>query len=97
MVGGKVIGIVRRLDGVTMLHVRDECNTDRCCVNCRERRIKSGEPVQIGLGDSVWWQSGLVMWTPHPVRNPGRCGIDFDIQLPKVGYSHNFGHERVEV
>jgi hypothetical protein len=91
MVGGKVIGLARKPDGVTMLHVRDTRSTDQCCVDCREERIEDGDRVRITLGDSVWWQSGQIMWTPG--RSPReRCGQDFDIRLPKVGYTYASSH-----
>lgn len=89
MVGGHVIGIVRGKE-TTLLHVEDRRHgrSDRCGVRCVEKRIDNGEQVKISLGDQVWWQSGEIMWTPTPCGQGDRCGIDFDIRLPKVGYSH---------
>ena len=94
MVGGSVIGIARGSE-TTLLHVQDSRQggkvKDECSVRCIERRISDGVPIRIDLGDSVWWQSGRVMWTPKENRKPEgsgqRCGADFDIQIPKVGYS----------
>lgn len=88
MVGGKVIGLSRRPDS-TLLNVQDK--RDNCCVRVIEKKISNGEQVSIKLGDDVWWQCGKVMWTPAGEYRPGadqKCGVDFDIHLPKVGYSH---------
>lgn len=90
MVGGTVIGIARGSDD-TLLHVEDRTySTDRCSVRCVERRRDNGEPVTISLGDQVWWQSGSVMWTPAAMQGHDHtgCGVTWDVQLPKVGYSH---------
>lgn len=99
MVGGTVIGIARPVgpeaEEGTLLHVRDTTyKNDTCCVRVVERRKDNGESIEIGIGDSVWWQCGEVMWTPLSVRphNPGQgCGSKWDIRLPKVGYSHGAG------
>jgi hypothetical protein len=91
MVGGNVVGLARRPGGVTMLHVRDTRSTDRICVDVREERLNGGGSVEIAVGDSVWWQSGIVLWTPA-YSNRRRCGDDFDIQLPKVGYTYGLTH-----
>lgn len=82
MVGGKVIGISRK-DGEALLTVEDvitERTADNCAVRCIERQ--AGE---IGIGDSVWWQSGKVYWTP-------KSRTETDVPLEKVGYSHAFTH-----
>jgi len=86
MVGGYVIGIARGEES-TLLNVRDRTYGDECAVRCVERRVSDGSPVEIHVGDKVWWQCGSVMWTPVPCGD-GPCGKDWDIRLPKVGYSH---------
>lgn len=86
MVGGTVVGISRK-GGETLLNVKDRTYGDECAVRCVERRVDDGRHVHISLGDQVWWQCGRVMWTPVPCGS-GPCGKDWDIQLPKVGYSH---------
>lgn len=100
MVGGVVIGLSRR-DGKTHVHVADcphypkhargHCpRPDTCCVYTDEIRVNDGEPVEIELGDSLWWQGGYCLWTPQANRakNDARCGVDCDIKLKKIGYSH---------
>ena len=90
MVGGKVIGVVHRKDGTTLVHVGDfnrETGKLRntCSVNCRgDRRL------EIKPGDSFWWQCGRCYWTPKKVGDwhGKRCHVDYDIELEKVGYSH---------
>lgn len=91
MVGGKVIGLARKADGTAMLHVRDTRYTDQVCVDVREERIDGSGAVVIAVGDSVWWQGGQVMWTPSYSKKR-RCGEDFDIRLPKVGYTYASSH-----
>lgn len=68
---------------------------DTCCVytkeECVDQRAKDYQvEVRIQLGDSLWWQSGSCYWTPKENRGKenNRCGFDFDIRLPKLGYSH---------
>lgn len=69
---------------------------DTCSVRCRGK-----SRTEMEIGDQVWWQCGKVYWTPkevasvfigdkHHSSNPGgkRQGIDFDVELEKVGYSH---------
>lgn len=82
MVGGKVIGLARHPSGITLLHVEDT-NGDTCSVRCVELPGR-----EIDLADSVWWQMDKLMWTPAPGRAVGMQGVDFDIRLRKVGYSH---------
>lgn len=77
-------------------HKRGECpRPDTCCVYCEEvgvdQRVKDWQIwIQIEVGDSIWWQSGHCYWTPEENRGKpnNRCGVDFDIKLPKIGYSH---------
>ncbi len=43
---------------------------------------------KIEIGDSLWWQSGMCMWTPQDNRAVQgakilKGGIDYDIQIPK--------------
>lgn len=89
MVDGKVVGIVRRLNGETLLNVEDDhCGkgpTDRCAVCCVETPL-----AVIGIGDSVWWQAGKVYWTPGRNRKdyPAWRERPRDVPLSKVGYSH---------
>lgn len=92
MVGGTVIGLSRK-GGETLLNVKDNTYSDECAVRCREFRTDTNEPVQIGVGDQVWWQCGQVYWTPAAARSgdlaqrtAGRA--NWDIPLRKIGYSH---------
>lgn len=92
MVGGRVIGLARGPE-TTLVHVEDRkpggSRADRCSVRCVEHRADTGERVAIEVGDSIWWQCGYCMWTPAArVGGGGRSGVDYDIRLPKVGYSH---------
>lgn len=88
MVGGVVIG-VSRTRHETLLNVRDNNrHGDECAVRCREVRNDTNEPVQIAVGDQVWWQCGKVYWTPMPRRPCHPVHKTEDIPLDKIGYSH---------
>jgi hypothetical protein len=93
MVGGKVIGLVRKPGEPTLVNVQDTRSNDTAGVHVHERRADDGEPVEIRLGDSLWWQGREAMWTPGSTPRPragGRaegCGLTWDIHLPRVGYS----------
>lgn len=95
MVGGVVIG-VSRSGGTAHVHVADcphhpkhgsgdQCpRPDTCCVRADETGLPSDRRIEVG--DSFWWQCGSCYWTPR--ENVGKFGKPFDIQLPKIGYSH---------
>ena len=92
MVGGKIIGLARKKDE-TLVHVQDTrySRNDMCSIRVVERRLDNGKPVELKVGDSIWWQSGEAMWTSQDQKRPlpsDRCAKDWDIHLRKVGYSH---------
>lgn len=105
MVGGVVIGITRR-DGNAHVNVADcphypkhgvksesveGCpHPDTCCVYTDELKERTGERIEVGIGDSLWWQGGCCYWTPKANRGlpNSRGGVDYDIALKKIGYSH---------
>lgn len=100
MVGGVVIGVTRGTER-THVHVatcpcypkhpRGKCpHLDTCSVYTDEIKIHGGERIEISIGDSFWWQSGHCYWTPAHNRNKedARGGLDYDIELTKIGYSH---------
>lgn len=78
----------------------DECPCpDTCCVYVDEGSFDEGNKVAIQVGDSIWWQCGYCYWTPKANAGKVCCdhehhyscqrrGIDYDIKLPKIGYSH---------
>lgn len=101
MVGGVIVGIAR---GKERTHVTvadcphypkhgrgDECpRPDTCSVYTDEIMISRGMRVEVKIGDSFWWQSGHCYWTPKENRGKedSRGGVDYDIKLTKLGYSH---------
>lgn len=101
MVGGVIIGLTRKTDGETHVNVADcphypkhgrgdECpRPDTCCVYTDAKR-EDGSEAELAIGDSFWWQSGTCYWTPKANRTKpnGRSGVDYDIRLKKLGYSH---------
>ncbi len=81
---GKVIGIARGRDS-TVLHI-EQPQGPRVDVRVKEIRRKSDRPVQIGMGDWLWWEGGDAFWTPRRALGAsGDRGYDFDIPLPRVG------------
>lgn len=88
MVGGRVIGIARNRED-TLVHVREVQSTSECSIRVIERRQDNQEPVTIRLDDQIWWQSQSAYWTPeHADLDVGKCGLTWDIALPRIGYSH---------
>jgi hypothetical protein len=92
MVGGEIVGLARGAEN-TLVHVQDVVPYDRdfCSIRVTERRIDTNEPVELNIGDSIWWQSGNAMWTPKAMKGHAQgegCGKTWDIALKKVGYSH---------
>jgi hypothetical protein len=100
MVGGVVIGITRSSKGTHVnvsdcphypKHKRGKCpRPDTCCVYTDEIKISSKQHIEIDLGDSLWWQCGYCYWTPKENidKKGNRGGVDYDIKLAKIGYSH---------
>lgn len=102
MIGGTVIEVV---DLATKIYIncidrpKGRSKGDQCAVYVE--RTPNSEKIEIG--DAIWWQGGLVMWTPScNLESGGRkqkdliCGIDYDIQIPRRGYSgvsHPFNGE----
>lgn len=82
MVGGTIIGIIRK-SGETTLNVQGHgCErSDTLCIKVRE-------PIDrvIDVGDYIWWQGRLALWTPAHSTDK-RQGIGFDIHLERIGYS----------
>lgn len=105
MVGGVVIGITRTNErthvnvadcphyprhGIKATSVEGCPRPDTCCVYTDEINQRTGERVEISIGDAFWWQCGICYWTPKENRTlrGTLCGIDYDIPLTKLGYSH---------
>lgn len=81
MVGGKVLEVceVPNRPDVLFIEVVDRpySKLEKCGV-----LIENNETSQrIQIGDSMWWQSGWCYWTPQ--GSEGKCGIDYDIKIPK--------------
>ena len=74
----------------------DECpRPDTCSVHTDEVKCHGQKRVEVQVGDSFWWQAGHCYWTPSANRGKGnagkgnaRGGVDYDIQLTKIGFSH---------
>lgn len=100
MVGGVIVGLTFGTDRVHV-HVADcphypkhgrgdECpRPDTCCVYT-DAKLEGGTSAGLRIGDSFWWQCGICYWTPKENRGKqdGKGGVDYDIQMKKIGYSH---------
>lgn len=61
---------------------------DTCAIMVE--RNAASEKIQVG--DSIWWQGRVAMWTPRDSRgkykqDDAKGGVHYDIQIPRVGYS----------
>lgn len=75
------------------IKVSDDKLNDSCSTNV----VNNGDAKKIKPGDCVWWQGKFVMWTPYENRGeirrlrgfkgPQKAGVDYDIQIPRVGFS----------
>lgn len=103
MVGGIVIEVIKLRGRVWVNCVeRDKLDTgkhNQCAIYVE--RNENSESIK--LKDSLWWQGRYAMWTPHEVskklrpacdcrehldcNNKEKSGIDYDIKIPRVGYS----------
>lgn len=100
MVGGVIIGLTKTAERIHVnvadcphypKHGRgDECpRPDTCCVYT-DGKLKDGSDAPMKIGDSFWWQCGVCYWTPSENRSleEPKGGVDYDIPLKKLGYSH---------
>lgn len=66
---------------VEVVERHEACNDKRCLYvehNPDSARIKPG--------DSLWWQGKVALWTRYGTKG-GKCGVDYDIQIPRIGFS----------
>ena len=84
MVGGTVIGIIRRGDGTTRLHVRANKGEGCCLAEVTEKRKTGGAPVKVAIGDEAWFKDETVLWTE---KEDGKILADarFDVAIPLRG------------
>ncbi len=94
MVGGTVIEVV---DLATKVYVncvdkpRGRKKADECAIYVN----RTAEAEKIEIGDALWWQGGFAYWTPccnrhgdeHLDERKLKCGVDYDIKIPRYGYS----------
>lgn len=97
MVGGKVIEVCSVKDRPDVLFVdcadkpRGRSKADTCAIYVE--RTPSAEKIEIG--DSLWWQGRTAYWTPacnnisseESAKRGNKGGRDYDIPIPRVGYS----------
>lgn len=94
MVGGTVIEVV---DLATKVYVncvdrpRGRKKADECAIYVE----RTPEAEKIEIGDAVWWQGGFAYWTPcgnrvsdqEAEKRGLKCGVSYDIKIPRVGCS----------
>lgn len=97
MVGGTIIEVseVAGRPEVLFVDCRDRTYSKDTCAIFVERNTES---ERIEIGDQLWWQGSNAYWTPQANRKPAcnhrehddcgsRSGVDYDIRIPRVGYS----------
>jgi hypothetical protein len=61
-------------------------------INCRESDVcgilveNNSNSQTIEIGDSIWWHGRFAYWTPQDSERTLQ-GINFDIKIPRIGYS----------
>lgn len=87
MVGGQVLEIVDTHDKLWVnVWARPYRKIEECAIFVE----KTPDAEKIAPGDQLWWQGGRAMWTPRSNRNSsevGKCGVDYDIVIPRIGFS----------
>lgn len=81
MVGGVVIEVIDEQEKL-WINAQERQSSDTCAIYVEKNEVSQ----QIKVGDFIWWQGGEAMWTPDDVDG-GKCGVDYDIQIPRIGYS----------
>lgn len=95
MIGGTVIEVSesKKRPEIVFVDCREEQSKSTCAIYVE----KNKNSLAIEVGDSVWWQGRLAMWTPKRSTavatedEKAICGVDYDIQIPRIGYS-GVGH-----
>lgn len=89
MVGGIVIEVAEVRDRPDVLFVDCRETNPKYRDTCAIYVEKNETSMCIEPGDSLWWQGRWAMWTPQANRRSeeGKCGRDYDIKIPRVGYS----------
>ncbi len=85
MIGGIVLEVITLEDRIWVNCVdENEKSNEKCAIYVR--RNETSERVR--PADSIWWQGGKAMWTPYGTDvKAGKCTVDFDIHLTKLGCS----------
>lgn len=95
MVGGTVIEVCDHPSIRNRIYVNVADRPHGRIEECAVYLESTDQSRQIQIGDALWWQGSFAMWTPVRNRVSGeeakkrnlRCGIDYDIRIPRIGYS----------
>lgn len=85
MIGGTIIEIIELRDRF-WVNCQDTVSPGQCAVFVQ----KTVHARCLSEGDAFWWQADKCYWTPACNMNRMavlRCGFDFDIPIPKIGFS----------
>lgn len=91
MVGGVVIEVCDDPECSGLLYVNVADRPYSKLEECAIYVARNEHSERIEIGDRIWWQGSVAMWTPAEHAKDGthgkRCGVDYDIQIPRHGYS----------
>lgn len=92
MIGGRVIEVAEVPDRPDVLFVDVADRPYRTVETCAIYVERNEQSLQIEVGDTVWWHGRLAMWTPqsnigYHLHDDAQQGVDFDIKIPRIGYS----------
>ena len=93
MVGGIVIEVCDHPADQRRLYVNVVDGSYGRRTECAVYHEKNEASSLIEMGDALWWQSSYAYWTPqknrvdHAEHPCMRHGQDYDIKIPKIGYS----------
>ena len=95
MVGGQVIEVCDHPEDRNRIYVNVADRPYKRLKECAIYVERNEDSERIQIGDSLWWQGRSAFWTPQDNRVSDeeadgrgfRCGVDYDIQIPRVGYS----------
>lgn len=92
MIGGRVIEVAEVPDRPDVLFIDVADRPYSAVETCAIYVERNAQSLQIEVGDAVWWHGRLAMWTPqsnigYHLHDDAQQGVDFDIKIPRIGYS----------
>ena len=95
MVGGTVLEVCDHPTDRHKIYVNVGERPYKRIEECAIYVERNANSEKIELGDALWWQGNFAMWTPQTnrvadseaERRKLKCGVDYDIQIPRIGFS----------